>query len=258
MRVFFPSLATVTLLACTPGNGPLFVSSVQNNVASVGMTGATCISGTGVTSMFLDVAATPAVEVAASISGHVQYFAAQQPLVVGTTRQLASPATRERLIVQRVFLRYASKPAIPGLTATVTDSVPRTLILSSETKGDVQLSVPLFGANAQAKLAALAPSNTDSFQFTATFEIQGVTDPAGAEFRTPPMSIPITLVKSEVTCATPNDQRLKQFSNPAQPARACTFNGLNRRLNTGDCCLKVDAAGDPVIDVNEPGCDVLP
>lgn len=244
-------------LACTPGNGPLYVSSVKNNVLLTSMTLGTVCTGRGdVSSMFVDVAATPDIEVSASLAGFREYFGGQQPLTVGT--QPLGAVNRERLVIQKVVIRYSSRPAIPGLTATTTDTVPRTQLLSNETPADLALSVPLFGPSARARLEALAASNADSFQFTSTFEIHGVTEPGGSEFRTPPVSIPMTLVKTEVTCSTPNDQRLKRYSNPAQATRGCTFNGLNRRFGPGDCCLTVDAAGNPALDLSQPGCDVLP
>lgn len=260
MRTCLPLIVAVMSLlgsACTPGNGPLFVNSVRTSVS--GPTG--CIpTKENVTSIgMVDVAAPPELEVTAFIGGAKDFFSptAQPPLSV-TSGQLLSSTSRERLVIQKVFLRYSSKPAIPGLTATITDVVPRTLVLSVDSPTEISLQVPLFGANARAKLEALSPSNADSFQFTSTFEIQGVTEPGGAEFRTPPISMPMTLVKTEVTCSTPNDQRLKRFSSPAQGLRGCSFLGLNRRFGPGDCCLTVDASGNPALDLSQPGCDVLP
>ncbi len=260
MRTCLSLIVTVMVFlgsGCTPGNGPLFVNNVRSSVS--GTSG--CLpSKESVASLGLvDVAAPPEIEVSAFLGGVKEYFdpAAQVPLVV-TGGQVLSSSSRERLVVQKVFLRYSSKPAIPGLTATITDVIPRTLVLSVNSPGEISLQVPLFGANARAKLEALSPSNADSFQFTSTFEIQGVTEPGGSEFRTPPVSMPMTLVKTEVTCSTPNDQRLKRFSTAAPLLNGCSFLGLNRRFGPGDCCLTVDASGNPALDLSQPGCDVLP
>lgn len=258
MRTCLPLIVVMSLAsACTPGNGPLFVSSVRSSVSGVGgcVASKEPISSLGL----VDVAAPPEIEITAFLGGMTDFFngAAQPPVLVTGGQQLAA-SSRERLVVQRVFLRYSSRPAIPGLTATITDAVPRTLLVTPASPSEVSLQVPLFGANARAKLEALSPSNADSFQFTSTFEIQGVTEPSGTEFRTAPVSMSMTLVKTEVTCSTPNDQRLKRFSSPSQLIRGCSFLGLNRRFGPGDCCLTVDASGNPALDLSQPGCDVLP
>jgi len=260
MRSSLPLIVTLLSLcsACSAGNGPLYLSSVRSSVPGPG---ACTAAKAPVTSIgLLDVAAAPEVEVTAFITGMADFYNPEaQPRVITGSQQLA-PASRERLLVQRVLLRYSSKPAIPGLTASITDTVARTLALPPASSLEVPIQVPLFGPNVLKKLQALQASNTDPpFAFTSTFEIQGVTQPSGAEFSTPPFSMPMTLVKTEVTCSTMNDQRLKRFSSATPQIRGCSFIGLNKRFGPGDCCLKVDANGQPIADPSfEPGCDVLP
>jgi hypothetical protein len=258
MRSSLPLIVTLLSLcsACSAGNGPLYLSSVRSSVPGPG---ACTAAKDPVTSIgLLDVAADPEVEVTAFITGMADFYNPEaQPRVITGSQQLA-PASRERLLVQRVLLRYSSKPAIPGLTASITDTVARTLALPPASPLEVPIQVPLFGPNVLKKLQALQASNTDSFAFTSTFEIQGVTQPSGAEFSTPPFSMPMTLVKTEVTCSTVNDQRLKRFSSATPQIRACSFIGLNKRFGPGDCCLTVDAMGNPALDLTQPGCDVLP
>ncbi len=257
MRTSLLLLFTLIALcsACSAGNGPLYLSSVRSSVPGPGACSA---AKDPVTSIGLvDVAADPEVEVTAFITGMTDFYNPEaQPKLVTGSQQLA-PASRERLLVQRVFLRYSAKPTIPGLSS-VTDTVVRTLALPPTSPVEVPLQVPLFGPNVLKKFQALAASNTDSFAFTSTFEIQGVTQPSGAEFSTPPFSMPMTLVKTEVTCSTMNDQRLKRFSSATPQVRGCSFNGLNKRFSSGDCCLTVDAMGNPALDLSQPGCDVLP
>lgn len=253
-------LSLLLVSACAPQSGPLYVTSVQPNL--VGMMGceppqndALIVSGFGT----IDVAAPPDLVVWANIGGMPQYFQVQSqpPLIVNTggQQQQIAASGRERLMLQRVVLRYSSRPAIPGLTATVTDTIPRSVPVTPESTR-VTMQIPLFGPNALARLAQLSPSNTDTYQFTSTFEIQGVSDPTGAEIKLQPVSMPMTLVKSEVTCAAPNDPRLKRYDNLT--ARSCTFIGALRRFSRGDCCNRVDASGNPELDLNTPGCDVLP
>ncbi|MDP3504586.1 MAG: hypothetical protein Q8S33_29880 [Myxococcales bacterium] len=262
MRTCLLTLTSFTLLACTPGNGPIFVSSVKGNTLATSMMAAsTCVPTSGdVTSLFVDAAAGPDAEVLAVLAGYIQYFGTKQPLVVGLANPtIVAPVGLERFVVQRVLLRYASRPTIPGLTASVTDTVTLTRVITSTTPVDITVSVPLFGPNARDRIAALSGSNTDPpYQFTSTFELQGVIEPSGAEFKTQPFPMPITLVKSEVICSTAQDQRLKRFRNAAIATRACFSSSLGRRLDSSDCCLKVDMNGTPEIDANEPGCDVLP
>ena len=262
MRTYLPLLITLVSLcsACSAGNGPLYLSSVRPSVTGMGA----CIAAKDpVTSIGLvDVAATPEVEVTAFIAGMADFYNTEaQPRLITGGQQLA-PVSRERLLVQRVFLRYSAKRAesgamISGLSS-VTDTVARTLALPPGSPLEVPLQVPLFGPNVLKKFKALEASNTDSFEFTSTFEIQGVTQPSGAEFSTPPFSMPMTLVKTEVTCSTMNDQRLKRFSSATPQVRGCSFIGLNKRFSAGDCCLTVDAMGMPALDLSQPGCDVFP
>lgn len=262
MRICLLLLSILTTAACTPGVGPLYIASINKSFITP-MIG-TCgpekdpLTNLGV----IDVAAGPDMEISATIGGVEDYFAGQQGTIV-SSGQILAPASREHLTVQKVFVRYASKPAIPGLTpgpegqaaciaAGKCDLIPRTLLLSNTSSKPV-MQVPLFGNNARAKLEALSASNLDSFQFTVTFEIQGISEPAGSEFRTPPVSIPLTLVKSEVTCAAASDQRLKRYINPAPATRGCNFIGATRRFGAADCCNN-----PTVVDPSEPGCDVAP
>lgn len=260
-----PSVLLLALVcsACSPGNGPLFVASVRTS--SAGATGCASSSMSQISTLgVVDVAAPPEVEVTATLGGMADFFnTLAQPRVALSNGQQLSPAGRERLVVQRVFLRYTATPKIAGIGTkagepTITDSIPRTLLIAPPVPTELPMQVPLFGPNARTKLAALGASNLDEYQFTATFEIQGVTEPSGSEFRTPPVAVPMTLVKTEVLCATPNDQRLKRFSSAAPLIRGCSFLGLNRRFSPGDCCLTVDASGNAALDLSQPGCDVLP
>lgn len=262
-----PSVLLLALVcsACSPGNGPLFVSSIRTSTAGAnGCSNTNATAGQLSTLGILDVAAPPDVEVTASLGGMADFFnATAQPRVALSTGQQLAPAGRERLVVQRVFVRYMATPKIAGIGTkpgepTITDSIPRTLVIAPPVPTELPIQVPLFGPNARTKLAALGASNLDEYQFTATFEIQGVTEPSGAEFRTPPVAVPMTLVKTEVICATPNDQRLKRFSSASPLIRGCSFLGLNRRFSPGDCCLTVDASGNAALDLSQPGCDVLP
>ncbi|MBE2253653.1 MAG: hypothetical protein IAE78_29260 [Myxococcus sp.] len=267
MRTLAPLLLIASLGACTPGNGPLYVKQIT--ASAVGMVGGCATNKETITSLgVVDVAAPPEVEISAELGGLEEFFGAtsQRPVVV-TGGQVLSSTGREHLLVQNVFLRYASKPGIPGLTPgaasqaeclakRMCDLVPRTLLLNRESSISTFMQVPLFGANAREKLAAaISPSNADAYQFTVTFEIQGVTEPGGVEFRTPPVPVPLTLVKSEVIC-TSADTRLRRFTNTDPNKRACNFIGAKTRFTPADCCNLLDANGVPALDLATPGCDV--
>jgi len=253
LAIFF-----LTQAACTPGNGPLYIEAVR--VAGPGCIPPKLTDPSLNAFPVVDVAASPSVDVFAQVGGFVFFFGSQRPLGVTMNPNIAD-RNRERIVIRSVLLRYSSKPAISGLSGTrsdtVSDTVLRSGLITPQTT-NFQIPIPLFGANALAKLEALVPSNTDKFEFTSTFELRGVTEPSGAEIRTPPVSIPMTLVKSEVTCrATPKDQRLMQSGLGPVPGCAAST-GFQRRYTENDCCAMVDAAGDPSIDVNTPGCDVIP
>ena len=239
--------------ACTPGVGPLYVVSLKPATAGCPAPKDTDLTLTALTQV--DIAAAPSLELWAKIGGGLDFFGTQTPLSVTMNSTLSRNV--ERIVIRSVFIKYSSKPTIPGLSATLSDTVPRTMLLSREVP-EANLAIPLFGPNGLSKLAALSPSNTDKYEFTSTIEIRGVIEPGGSEIRTAPISMPMTLVKSEVTCrATPNDQRLKRFGNPPIPSCSPSI-GMGRRYTENDCCATVDANGNAALDVNTPGCDVLP
>lgn len=251
MRQFSILLSLLTVVGCTTGNSPLYVSRVRaiDQKTCIPL-GETVLQGSF---DLIDVAADPQATVYAVLSGGPDFFAGQPQQQVGT--RLLAPAGRDGAIVQKIVLRYTSKPPIPGLSASVTDTILKTVTITKDSD-EAFIPVELFGPNARAKLRALAPSNTDTYQFVTNFEFQGVTSLSNVEFKTSPIPIPMTLVKSEVTCS-PEDPRLKRFSTP-QP---CFSAGVETRLvgNTGLCCnAGIDSAtGQPRITA-EPGCDILP
>lgn len=259
MRISTLLIVTLVAAGCTPGVGPIYVEKLRPIIQNGnGGCGTPTEESAIITRLnLIDVAATPDFEVAAAIGGLADFFSNQsQPGVVLADNRRLNPDARERLMIQRILLRYSSRPAIPGVTATLTDTIPLvTPITRENTK--VQLVVPLFGKNVRDQLARLSPSNTDPpFQFVTTFEIQG-TMMSGAEFRTDPVSFPMNLVKSEVSCPRMNDPRLVRYS-PADQALSCNFLGLDKRLDSSACCDNLDASGNPALDFSRLGCDVLP
>lgn len=241
---------------CTTGNSPLYVQWLRPLLPM----GSTCAppmdEKVGIGNLeLIDVAASPDFEVLAVLGGMEDYFAAQSQTQVSLTsgNRLNSDG-RDRLTVQRVVLRYASRPPIPGITASLTDTYPISIPITKDTT-DVLVPIPLFGTNARKALANLSPSNTDPpFQFSTTFEIQGVAV-SGAEFRTDPFTFPMGLVKSEVQCTTA-DTRIVRYNGTG--TLSCQFVGLGQRIGPSLCCNNVDAAGNPTLDFTRSGCDVLP
>lgn len=252
MRKLVTISMLVAMSACTAGNGPFYVAAVRP------INDATC--GVVTTKeVFLsrfdlvDVRAEPNVWVTAQLSGGAEFadMTAQPPLIITGGRTVA-PASRDRGVVQRIVLRYASRPAIPGLTAAVTDIIPVEGLINSAGGNELHMRVPLFGPNARAKLRDLAPSDEDSFQFSSSFEFQGVLDPSGAEWRAAPVSVPMTLVKSAFVCTDPVDQRVRTFAGGSR----CVSAGVNQvgstRVSAGSCCNN-----GGMIDLSTPGCDRL-
>lgn len=251
MRQFSILLSLLTVVGCTNGNSPLYVSRLR------ALDQQTCapLAEEVITPGFdlVDVAADPQASVFAVLSGGADFFAGQPSQAVGN-RVLAQTG-RDSLIVQRIVLRYTSKPPIPGLAASVTDTIFKTVTITKDSDEAI-ITVPLFGPNARAKLRSLAASNTDTYQFVSNFEFQGVTALSNVEFKTTSIPVPMNLVKSEVTCS-PEDPRLKRFVTP----QTCFSAGVNNRLvgNTTLCCnAGIDpATGQPRITA-EAGCDILP
>lgn len=254
------TLTLIALLAlaagCTSGNSPIYVRSMRPLFPA----GTTCAppmdEKVAIGNLeLIDVAATPDFEVLAVLGGMSDYFAAQSQsqIALASGNRLTADG-RDRLTVQRVVLRYSSRPAIPGVTASLTDTYPITIPITKETS-DVFVPIPLFGKNVRDQLAKLSASNTDPpFQFVSTFEVQGVAS-SGQEFRTDPISFPMGLVKSEVTCMTA-DPRIQRYNGSG--TASCQFVGINQRIGPSLCCNQVDASGNPTLDFSRSGCDVLP
>ncbi|MBL8920916.1 MAG: hypothetical protein JNJ54_18785 [Myxococcaceae bacterium] len=258
MRTSALIIAGLLAAGCTPGVGPIYVEKLRPIIQTANGCGLAMEETAIITRLdLIDVAATPDFEVVAALGGLADFFSNQsQPGVVLSDNRRLNPDARERLMVQRILLRYSSRPAIPGITATMTDTIPLvTPITRENTK--VQLVIPLFGKNVRDQLARLSPSNTDPpYQFVSTFELQG-TMMSGAEFRTDPVSFPMNLVKSEVNCTSPADPRLERYS-PADRALSCNFVGLGKRIGSNFCCNNLDGTGNPALDFGRLGCDVLP
>jgi hypothetical protein len=243
--------------ACTPGNSPLYVDRVRPLLPM----GTGCSLSDDENLLIrnldlIDVAATPDFEVAAVVRGMADFFSVQsQPGIVLSSGNRLTADARDRITLTRILLRYSSRPAIPGITASLTDTIPITVVITREAQ-QVIVPVPLFGKNVRDQLAKLSPSNTDPpFQFVSTFELQGTTM-SGAEVRTDPVPFPMNMVKSEVTC-TSADTRLIRYTNPGVAA-SCQFAGLGQRLGPSSCCNQLDASGNPSLDFTRLGCDVLP
>ncbi|MBM4784038.1 MAG: hypothetical protein GQE15_40730 [Archangiaceae bacterium] len=251
MRQFSILLSLLTVVGCTSGTSPIYVSRLR------ALDPQTCapLAEEFITPGFdlIDVAADPQASVFAVLSGGADFFSNQPAQTVGT--RTIAPTGRDGVMVQRIVLRYTSKPPIPGLAASVTDTIFKTVTITKESEEAI-ITVPLFGPNARAKLRSLGASNTDTYQFVSTFEFQGVTTQSNFEFKTGAIPVPMTLVKSEVTCS-PEDPRLKRFTTP----QTCFSAGVNNRLvgNTALCCnAGIDpATGQPRITA-EAGCDILP
>lgn len=233
----------VAIAACTPQQGPFYISAVRSmdpGTCAVPMMG----TGAQVAGFFtVDVRADPALWVLAEIGGNDDFASptGQPSLTVGT-RTLAA-ASREHGVVQKVLLRYASKPPIPGITANTVDTEALTGVLGTKT----QLTVPLFGNILRSKLRDLVPSNDDTYDFNVSFEVHGILDQSGVAWHTPAYTLNMTLVNSEVNCAPPFDNRFKRFTDPRL---FCASVGVTRRVLTSDCCeLTPDQTN------GTPGCD---
>jgi hypothetical protein len=246
------ALMMVGLSGCTAGNGPFYVVAVYPIIPATCSAAPPTTMGGGITRFaVMDVRAEPHLWVSAQLGGPTQFFDTvnQPPMTLFGGRQIAPPG-RDRANVRNVVLRYSSRPPIPGLTATVTDTIPIAANLSADNLGQVSLPVPLFGPNARNKLRDLVESNEDTFDFTSTLEIQGVLDQSGAEWRTAPFSMPMTLVKSAFNCRDPNvDQRVRTFPG----GQFCNSLGVNQRVDANSCCD--EPTGMPIPGV--AGCDRL-
>lgn len=257
MRQLILSLAVVIGAACTPGVGPLAVTNVQPYKGNCEFPEADEL---GINRFeTVDVAADPKIMLVATISGG-EFFAsaaAQPPLVVGG-RTLA-PEGRDSITIQRLNVRYTAKPPIPGLGASVVDTVAMTGLISRDVP-TLRFGFQLFGPTARKQFRALGASNTDPpIQFTASFEFQGVTT-SGAEVRTAPVPVPMNIIKSEITCASA-DPRIRRFDDPnATENSTCFSAGIGRRLANDAtlCCNQIDPMTSAPRVTSTPGCDILP
>ncbi len=245
MRTITLAFILAISAACTAQQGPFFVSSVQ-------ALSDTCkfSTGSGATPVQLaaidttiDVRADPALSIAVEVSGADDFSTStsQPPVQVGG--RLLAPAGKEHGIVQKVVLRYASKPAIPGINANTVDSYPLGGVLSGKT----MMPIELFGPLLRSKLKDLSPSNEDTYALKVSFEVHGVLDQSQTPWHTPAYSMDLTLVNSDVTCAPPADNRFIRFPNATAP---CYSAGVFRRVNPTDCCGLAPGTVD-----GRPGCD---
>ncbi len=252
---YFPIMFSLALTACTTSQGPVYVQRVSP-IVDTGMGCGIIDDDTIIITdvPLLDIAAgEPDVSVTLHIGGFDEFFSIESnpPLAVTGGRQLAAGG-RDRVLIQQIVLRYASKPSIPGITAQLTDTIPKVVPVSRP--GEFRIFSPLFGSNARARLEALSPSNTDKFQFTTTIEVQGVTEPGGTPWRSQPIAMPITLVKSEVSCPGQASTKLKRYTSagdaPTVAETLCKYRGLGRRMTQDDCCT--------VFRPEIPGCEQAP
>jgi hypothetical protein len=198
---------------------------------------------------FVDVAAQdPELSILVELSGS-DLFAqntSQPPLTLTGGRVLAGGG-RDRPRVERVDLRYVSRPTIPGITANTVDSV-RVTATANE---DLLIPVPLFGREMTRRLNELPPDNAASYDVTVNFEFVGTMVLSGAPIRTESTPFSFRVVKSEVTCAG-TDTRLARFATgtPLQ-IQACSYFGVEQRFTANQCCSNGVNAG-------QPGCEPLP
>lgn len=227
MKVIALLVATVGFASCTSGNGPFYISAFPAFNAD-------CILEEDIfRSRFttLDVAAEPEVLVGVRLSGFSEFSDSQsQPPIIIGTRRLTAPQ-RDRALVQRVVLRYSSRPSIPGISASLVDTIPLTIPMTP-VGDEYRFAIPFLGPNARQRLRDLPASNSDAYVFTTMIELQGITEPSGVEWRTTPVPFSAErLVKSEVTCNNPADNRLKSLGSAF-----CVYRGDGVRLTTNDCC----------------------
>lgn len=257
MRHLILSLAVVIGTACTPGIGPISVTSIQPFKPNCELPET---DDPNVNSFdIVDVAADPKIMLVATLSGGESFVSAvgQPPLLVG--QRTLAPEGRDSITIQRVNIRYTARPPIPGLGASVVDTIPLTGVISKEVPS-LRMGFPLFGQIARKQFRALGASNTDpSIQFTASFEFQGVTT-SGAEVRTAPVPIPMNIIKSEITCVSA-DPRIRRFQDStALESTACFSAGIGRRLGNERmlCCDSLDPATQSLLVTSTPGCDIIP
>lgn len=255
MRQLIVIVAVVCGTSCTTGVGPLAVTSIQPYKLTCEFPAEDDLNITSIETM--DVASDPKVTLVATISGGEFFETAQaQPALVVGGKTIA-PEGRDSITIQRVNLRYTARPPIPGLGASVVDTVPLTGLISSAVP-TLRIAFPLFGPTARKQFRALGASNTDpAIQFTSSFEFVGVTT-SGAEIRTAPVPIPMNLVKSEITCAT-TDPRIRRFTD-GNAFDGCFSAGFARRLANEPslCCNKLDPTTQTPLVTATPGCDILP
>jgi hypothetical protein len=245
-RAFLSMLGFLVVSGCGAPQGPVFVSAIfpylPDNMAGACQLETPDFQVGGLT--LLDVAAAePDVRILVELEGQDTFTqtTTQPPLTVGT-RTLA-PAGRDRVRFERIDLRYASRPSIPGISANTVDSIPFTATAG----GDVRFPVPLLGREMVRRLNELPNDNAAGFDLTVSFEIVGRMTQSGALIRTETTPFPIRIVKSEVNCM--GDPRLARFSAMTPPgARACSYFGIGQRFTPSQCC---SAAGN----MGLPGCE---
>jgi len=244
-------LAGWALAACAPAQGPIYVEQIQ----PVQVAGSSC-NFVPMADIYIDqfrlldvAAGEPDVNLILRVKGADITNAAQPPLNVGG-REL-EPAGRDKPEILRTVLRYTttSRPALPGFTTALVDTLPATAKVGNPTL----FPVSLFGPRAREKLADLAPSNTDTYDVVVSIELQGQFLPSTQPWRAAPVSFPVRIVKSEVKCPGGNTNRLQRY-NPADARglqRLCTYSGLEARVTEASCCTNAPNMPDPSI----PGCD---
>jgi hypothetical protein len=200
----------------------------------------------------VDVAASdPDVRVLVRLEGQDLFTSAtSQPPLTSGTRTLA-PAGRDTARIEKVELRYASKPAIPGIVTGGARETVDTIALVAPATEDVLMPVPLFGREMVRRLNELGPDNEASYDVTVTFEVHGSMVLSGSTFRTSPTPFSVRVVKSQVTCPG-SDQRLARFEPAVVPAlQACSYFGVGRRFTDQQCCSNAANSG-------RPGCEPMP
>jgi hypothetical protein len=245
-RSFISILAFLVVTACGAPQGPVFVRGIFPYLPDP-MAG-TCdleVSDFQVGALtLLDVsAADPDVRVLVELSGQDTFTqtTTQPPLTVGT--RILAPAGRDRIRFERIDLRYASRPSIPGISANTVDSIPFT----ATSGNDIRFPVPLLGREMVRRLNELPNDNAASFDVTVSFEIVGQMVLSGAPIRTETTPFPLRIVKSEVACM--GDPRLARFSAMTPVgARPCSYFGIGQRFTPTQCC---SAAGN----MGLPGCE---
>jgi hypothetical protein len=244
-------LLSVACLLCSCGapQGPISVRGIFPFVPDTMATPPICSLeagdfGQGAFSL-VDVAAEePDARILVELQGQALFAqgTSQPPLQVGT-RTLAAGG-RDSARFERIELRYASRPSIPGITANTVDTIPFTAASGT----DLRVPVPLFGREMIRRLKELPSDNLASFDVTVSFEIIGTMVLSGAPIRTESTPFPIRLVKSEVNCMG-MDTRLARFRPNLDPTlRACSYFGLGQRFTTAQCCSEPGNAG-------QPGCE---